>query len=322
MISVINRARSLLKLPELNTIQTLLTRGVTALSLCGLFAWSVYENYTVLMITCCQLICLKEIVSLRKHLNWFHIVESYFLFALFQFVLFGNNITSYNIEIGLFCLILLMFLFINELPDPKHPVLVKLKYDDLQHILTSILCAMLGNFHILNANENILWFLLPILYVCVNDSFAYIIGKCVGKRKLHIISPNKTVEGFLGAAIVCIIISFVVNVYSYMFFDYGLITQEFLEPTKYYINEYSFIQVVPIQAHNTMICIFSSFLCPLAGLFASGVKRGYDIKDFGSILPGHGGMTDRVDCISVSGILVYVYFNSSILNSQGVHMLD
>ena len=46
--------------------------------------------------------------------------------------------------------------------------------------------------------------------------------------------------------------------------------------------------------------MFASIIAPFGGFFASGFKRGFKIKDFGDFIPGHGGMTDRMDC-QVSG---------------------
>ena len=45
-----------------------------------------------------------------------------------------------------------------------------------------------------------------------------------------------------------------------------------------------------------MLACFASLVAPFGGFFASGFKRAFDIKDFGQSIPGHGGMTDRMDC--------------------------
>lgn len=52
----------------------------------------------------------------------------------------------------------------------------------------------------------------------------------------------------------------------------------------------------PFQLHSLVLAIFASLVAPFGGFFASGFKRAYDIKDFGDSIPGHGGLTDRMDC--------------------------
>ena len=59
------------------------------------------------------------------------------------------------------------------------------------------------------------------------------------------------------------------------------------------------------QIHTLVLGIFASFISPFGGLFASGFKRALKIKDFADIIPGHGGITDRMDC---QILMVSIYF--------------
>jgi phosphatidate cytidylyltransferase len=52
----------------------------------------------------------------------------------------------------------------------------------------------------------------------------------------------------------------------------------------------------PYQFHVLVMATFASLVAPFGGFFASGFKRAFNIKDFGDSIPGHGGMTDRMDC--------------------------
>ena len=54
--------------------------------------------------------------------------------------------------------------------------------------------------------------------------------------------------------------------------------------------------VLHLQLHAVVMAMFASIIAPFGGFFASGFKRGFKIKDFGDSIPGHGGMTDRMDC--------------------------
>ena len=60
-----------------------------------------------------------------------------------------------------------------------------------------------------------------------------------------------------------------------------------------------------------MAC-FASLIAPFGGFFASGVKRAFHIKDFGQSIPGHGGMTDRMDCQFLMGLFASIYYTSFI----------
>ena len=129
-----------------------------------------------------------------------------------------------------------------------------------------------------------------IVYMCVGafmtDSGAFFIGKFFGKKKLMPeISPKKTVEGSIGG-IVTAMVSFVIYALVLMFvFDFR-------------INWLSFMG----------IGFVSTFLAQAGDLFASMIKRELNLKDYGSIMPGHGGILDRLDSLIFVAPLVY-YFN-------------
>lgn len=62
---------------------------------------------------------------------------------------------------------------------------------------------------------------------------------------------------------------------------------------------------MPYQFHLLFMACFASLVAPFGGFFASGFKRAFNIKDFGDSIPGHGGMTDRMDCQYVELSVVY-----------------
>ena len=173
------------------------------------------------------------------------------------------------------------------------------------------------------------WYTFPFLTTAWNDSTAYFCGVAFGKHKLIGLSPNKTLEGFLGA-LVCNILTtlYVADMvlagshfwtcsprrYTTPFEDYYCETL----PKVYSVQSYSLpfdilgiseINVSPALIFCLFYCFFSALIAPYAGFFASGAKRAWKIKDFGSALPGHGGYLDRTDCIAL-----VIFFNYYMLS--------
>ncbi len=114
-------------------------------------------------------------------------------------------------------------------------------------------------------------FLIMLALICTwaSDSFAYLVGKRFGKRKMapHI-SPNKTVEGLAGGAVGCVALGVILSASV----GYDLV-------------------------EGFLLSLMCAVMAPMGDLFESYVKRACDIKDSGNILPGHGGMMDRFDSL-------------------------
>jgi phosphatidate cytidylyltransferase len=69
---------------------------------------------------------------------------------------------------------------------------------------------------------------------------------------------------------------------------------------------------MPVQIHAFFLGTFASLIAPFGGFFASGLKRTFKIKDFGHSIPGHGGITDRMDCQFIMGFFAYIYYHTFI----------
>eukprot|EP00815_Leptocylindrus_aporus_P007589 CAMPEP_0116054584 /NCGR_PEP_ID=MMETSP0322-20121206/2890_1 /TAXON_ID=163516 /ORGANISM="Leptocylindrus danicus var. apora, Strain B651" /LENGTH=394 /DNA_ID=CAMNT_0003538007 /DNA_START=173 /DNA_END=1357 /DNA_ORIENTATION=- len=133
----------------------------------------------------------------------------------------------------------------------------------------------------------IAWFLLPALLVIVNDTMAYVFGRLFGNHKLiPNLSPKKTWEGFIGAALSTILAA------------HPLLSVFNLESD------------LANKQHVTAIAVYVSLISPFGGFLASAVKRAYGAKDFGSFIPGHGGAIDRLDCQVVTAPFVYFYLKT------------
>jgi phosphatidate cytidylyltransferase len=119
-----------------------------------------------------------------------------------------------------------------------------------------------------------------ILLLWTNDTFAYLAGRKLGKNKLferH--SPKKTWEGFIGGIIAAVLVGFVIS---------------------RYFQEVSTL-------HWIVIALIISIFGTMSDLVESMLKRSINIKDSGSILPGHGGLLDRFDGLLLAAPLVFIY---------------
>lgn len=86
-------------------------------------------------------------------------------------------------------------------------------------------------------------------------------------------------------------------------------------PRTYHLPSWSpwdSVDIAPMQFHILVFASFASLIAPFGGFFASGLKRTFKIKDFGESIPGHGGITDRMDCQFIMGFFAFVYYQSFI----------
>lgn len=131
--------------------------------------------------------------------------------------------------------------------------------------------------------------LLPFLLSWTTDIFAYFTGRFFGKHKLiEAVSPKKTVEGAIGGLVFCSLAAIL----------YGLIVGHFFDVTPHLI-------ILSVGG------IFMGIVSQLGDLVMSAIKREQGIKDYGFILPGHGGLLDRFDssmAVTVA-VLVITLFN-------------
>ena len=129
-----------------------------------------------------------------------------------------------------------------------------------------------------------------IILVCsFSDIGGYVIGKSIGGKKLTKISPNKTISGSIG--------SFIFSLFPILIF---LIIYKITANNDYRINNNEFNTVV-------ILCLFTCLICQLGDLLISYFKRKAKVKDSGSILPGHGGLLDRIDGIlfAIPSVIIF-----------------
>lgn len=108
------------------------------------------------------------------------------------------------------------------------------------------------------------------------DTCAYCVGMLIGKKKLApILSPKKSVEGAVGGVLGSCLLAYI---YALVMSNYNYVDNKM-------------IYIYPV------VCFFASIISIFGDLFASAIKRKYNIKDYGNFIPGHGGVLDRFDSI-------------------------
>ena len=174
-------------------------------------------------------------------------------------LLFG---VSYKILCGVILSLGLPILFYND----------KYRIEDAFHLLGTVLFLGIG-FNLLIAvyNYGVKYFILLMLVTIMTDTFALFGGTLVGRNKFTSISPNKTIEG-------CVI---------------GALVSTFV-CTVYYVNVIgNNINILTVS----LILLFLSVIGQCGDLFFSAIKREFNKKDFSNLIPGHGGVLDRLDSI-------------------------
>jgi phosphatidate cytidylyltransferase len=130
------------------------------------------------------------------------------------------------------------------------------------------------------------WLIFISAFGC--DTCAYFTGKLLGKHKLvPNLSPNKTVEGAVGGVLGAGLLAML----------YGLFLAKVVHLTNMNAN---------LMIYSTVVGLVGAVFASFGDLAASSIKRLKNIKDFGSIFPGHGGVLDRFDSVIFAAPMVYM----------------
>lgn len=193
--------------------------------------------------------------------------------GLFLSTSYFNNI-GLNLMYIIITFILIIFVFIIRY---KKANFSEITYSFFGFVYIFVLLSYAVIIRSMNNGILLIWYVL--ISVWVNDSLAYFVGSKCGKRKLiPNISPNKTIEGALGGLLGSIIISII-----------------FLK------NAYPHLHILVDVSIGFIIGVSAQ----IGDLAASSIKRHAGIKDFGKLIPGHGGIIDRLDSILFAIPIIY-----------------
>jgi phosphatidate cytidylyltransferase len=290
-------------------IQTLKTRSLTALvfvavMLVGLLwnFWSFVVLFTIIHFGCwLEYGRLVTKISSSKIDNF---IINYFAFCgvTLMYVLGQSRVTSsinwqffglqINLKYSLWALLfigLLIFLFQNKKINTKLKWQLLVGFIYIALPFTSLLNLRASFFLTNKFNENLYFGKVVVCAVIssiwINDTMAYIVGSLIGKTPFSKISPKKTWEGTIGGALLCIIVIYFLGV---MLSARGIVQQSFIK-------------------HAAIIAALCAIFGTLGDLFESKLKRLADVKDSGTIMPGHGGFLDRFDSLLFAAPVVWVY---------------
>ena len=224
------------------------------------------------------IIGLKEMLNLKKEIPIFPKIISYIFFIIlliFGYSFIGNTLI---LNSSLFLNIVIILLVSLLTFDKNYNI------EDVFYIIASIL-FLSASFYLFIALRDISLnlFIYIILITTITDTFALLGGKKFGKTKLSPkISPNKTIEGSVCGLIVGSVIA-------------------------------SLFYIIFISSSAFIITIIKTILLSIIGqvgdLVFSSIKRHYKIKDFSNIMPGHGGILDRLDSIIFVVIAYLIIFS-------------
>lgn len=132
------------------------------------------------------------------------------------------------------------------------------------------------------AGKYIVWLILISSWGC--DTCAYVVGMLIGKKKIFpVLSPKKSLEGCIGGVVGAGLIAAL----------YAVFAVENVFPDK------------RVTIVITVICMVGAVMSQVGDLAASAIKRNHEIKDYGKLIPGHGGIMDRFDSVIVTAPMIY-----------------
>lgn len=265
-------------------MKELFTRSLTGLLFVGLLISSVFYSHEALLVvfTIFGLVCMYEfskLIELKSIIQYIIL-----LIALGVFVFWKQIQPNLNVEEAIMILLAIsLFVSLFLIRDLFSKKIIP-EFAFKKYLLTTFYISSSFVFLLLipcveeTYEPRII--LGSFILVWINDSFAYLVGKNFGKQKLfERISPKKTVEGFFGGLLfACIASYFIAKFTATLSFSSWLI-----------------------------LAIIISSIGTIGDLIQSKFKRQANVKDSGSIMPGHGGIFDRLDSMLFSAPFIYLF---------------
>lgn len=265
--------------------------AIVALPLVILIFWLNNTLVMMLAMTLVSVLSVAEVLIATKYFSnkGLTAVCMVFVAALPSFLYFDELIRFFPMLAGTFLLIM----FLIMLYDHEN---VKFQEISLMAFVAFLVPISLSTVFFLHKKGEfgIFYVILAFLIPWISDAGAYFVGSAIGKHKMAPkISPKKSWEGFFGGIATAIISVLVVG------FGYPWIESMINGSVNFKVNILLLV----------IVAIVGSVLGVIGDFSASLLKRQCEVKDFGSILPGHGGMLDRFDSMLFAAPFLYFVFN-------------
>lgn len=202
-----------------------------------------------------------------------------YLATVGYYIIIRLKLFEYFIPMIIGFLMLLMIIYVFSFPKYKCDM-VMFCYFGLFYV--SIMLSYIYRVRMLNGGVYLVWLIFLCSWGC--DTCAYLVGVMFGKHKMApVLSPKKSIEGGIGGILGAALLGFI---YAIVFKDK---MSEISNPTV----------MVPL------ICAIAGFISQIGDLAASGIKRNHEIKDYGKLIPGHGGILDRFDSVIFTAPIIF-----------------
>lgn len=227
-----------------------------------------------------SLLAIKEFMDVKSIKKEVPTIMKFITYILITLIVLSGATTKemiYSVDIRLISAIFLIYLIPSVLYHDKN----KYSVVDAFYFIGGIFFIGIAFFLLMFTRNTSLSLIIYLFIISIlTDTFAYITGMLIGKHKLTIVSPKKTIEGTIGGSLMATVIG-----------------------TIYYttvINEKNILLII-------LVTLFLSVLSQFGDLAFSAIKRYYGKKDFSNIMPGHGGVLDRLDSI-IFILLGFMFF--------------
>ena len=227
--------------------------------------------FTLLGISLIGMQELYKVMKVREdHFNALEIAG--YLGAVIYYVLMSLDFEKYGMMGVIISFMMFMFVYVFTYP--------KFKADQVMPAFFGVVyVAVMLSFIYLTRNLPDGKFLVWLIFLCSwgCDTCAYCVGMLIGKHKMApVLSPKKSIEGAVGGVVGAALLGVI----------YAAATQGKM-------------------AEYALICAVGALISMVGDLAASAIKRNQNIKDYGKLIPGHGGILDRFDSVIITAPVIY-----------------
>lgn len=227
------------------------------------------------------ILTLVSLAGIREILKVYSLDKSPFavfnyLATILWYVFIYLGKTQFLLPVLLIGLLFILAIYVITFPKYKDRDMMRAYF---AFVYVAVLLSFVLQIRAMEAGLLLAFFVLISSWI--NDIFAYFVGSAIGKHKFSPkVSPNKSVEGFVGGVLGAGLIGFL----------YGMVFDQYIPFSSIYCGIIAALGAIPAV---------------IGDLAASAIKRDNEIKDYSNLIPGHGGIVDRIDSILFTAPIIY-----------------